>query len=124
MGFGLSAAIGAKLACPKKQVINFAGDGCFRMNMNELLAASRHNIPVVQIVFDNQVLGLVYNMQKDMYNGRFSATEFKDRLDFVKLANALGVKALRISKEEEIAPVLKEALKSKEPVVVDCSIKP
>ncbi len=123
MGYGLSAAIGAKLACPSKKVINFAGDGCFRMNMNELLAASRHNIPIVQVVFDNQVLGLVYNMQKDLYNGRFSATEFKDKLDFVKLAEALGVKAYRISKEEDIAPVLKEALKGKEPVVVDCRIQ-
>jgi acetolactate synthase-1/2/3 large subunit len=123
MGYGLSAAIGAKLACPGKKVINFAGDGCFRMNMNELLSASRHNIPVVQVVFDNQVLGLVYNMQKDLYNSRFSATEFKDRLDFVKLAEALGVKALRITGEEDIGKVLKEALNSKEPVVVDCMIQ-
>ena len=124
MGYGLSAAIGAKLAKPRKTVINFAGDGCFRMNMNELLTASRHKIPIIQIVFDNQVLGLVYHWQDVLYEGRYSGTEFMDRLDFVKLSEALGVKALRITKPSEIEKTVKAALKCNEPVVIDCVISP
>ncbi len=122
MGYGLSAAIGAKLARPGSMVINFAGDGCFRMNMNELLTASRHKIPVVQIVFDNQVLGLVYHWQNVLYEGRYSETEFMDRLDFVKLSEALGVKAYRITKPSEIEKTLRAAIKADEPVVIDCVI--
>lgn len=122
MGYGLSAAIGAKLARPGSTVINFAGDGCFRMNMNELLTASRHKIPVVQIVFDNQVLGLVYHWQNVLYEGRYSETEFMDRLDFVKLSEALGVKAYRITKPSEIEKTLRAAIKADEPVVIDCVI--
>lgn len=122
MGYGLSAAIGAKLAKPDKTVINFAGDGCFRMNMNELLTASRHKIPIIQIVFDNQVLGLVYHWQNVLYEGRYSGTEFMDRLDFVKLSEALGVKAYRITKPSEIEKTVRAAIKSGEPVVIDCVI--
>lgn len=124
MGYGLSAAIGSKLGNPGKTVINLAGDGCFRMNMNELLTASRHKIPIIQLVFDNQVLGLVYQWQRTQYNSRFSETEFHDRMDFVKLANALGVKAYRIEDEEDMEPILKKALQEtnqgSEPVVIDC----
>lgn len=122
MGYGLSAAIGAKLGCPDKTVINIAGDGCFRMNMNELLTAYRHKIPVIQLVFDNQVLGLVYQWQKTEYEGRYSQTEFCDALDFVKLAEALGIKALRIKSIEDVDKVLIKALSMKEPIVIDCEI--
>jgi len=119
MGYGLSAAMGAKLARPDKTVINFAGDGCFRMNMNDLLTASRHNIPLVQIVFDNQILGLVHSLQDTQYEGRHEATEFDDRLNFVKLAEALGVKAYRVDKYRNLEKTLKKAIEAGEPVVVD-----
>ncbi len=122
MGFGLSAAIGVKLACPDKTVINFAGDGCFRMNMNELLTASRHKIPVIQVVFDNQILGLVYHWQEVLYEGRYSATEFMDKLDFVKLSEALGVKAVRVTNVKELESAVKKAISSKEAMVIDCQL--
>lgn len=122
MGYGLPAAIGAKLGNPDKKVINIAGDGCFRMNMNELVTASRHNIPIIQLVFDNRTLGMVYQWQKIMYDSRFSNTELKDNMDFVKLAEGLGVKAFRISKISEVENVLCNALSLEEPVVIDCMI--
>ncbi len=102
MGYGLGAAIGAKTACPDRTVINIAGDGCFRMNMNELATASRYNIPVVEIVLDNHVLGMVRQWQTLFYGARYSATVLHDKVDFCKVAEGLGCKALRIESPDQV----------------------
>ncbi|NLK74495.1 MAG: biosynthetic-type acetolactate synthase large subunit [Clostridiales bacterium] len=122
MGYGLGACIGAKIGMPHKTVINIAGDGCFRMNMNEIATATRYNIPIVQLVFNNQVLGMVRQWQTLFYGRRYSHTNLHDKVDFVKLAEAMGAKAYRITKREEVESVLKEVLALNEPVVVDCVI--
>ena len=122
MGYGLGASLGAKLARPEKTVINIAGDGCFRMNMNELATASRYNIPVIQVVINNHVLGMVRQWQTLFYEGRYSATILNDKVDFVKLAEALGCKGIRVTKKEEMAPALKEAMEYGGPVLLDCQI--
>ena len=122
MGYGLGAAMGAKVAMPEKRVINIAGDGCFRMNMNELATASRYQIPVVEIVFNNHVLGMVHQWQELFYDRRYSATILNDRVDFVKVAEALGCKGIRVTKKEEFAPALAEAFACGGPVLLDCQI--
>ena len=122
MGYGLGASIGAKVGMPDKKVINIAGDGCFRMNMNEIATATRYNIPIIQVVFNNHVLGMVRQWQTLFYDKRYSYTTLNDKVDFVKLAEAMGAKAYRISKKEEVEPVLKEALSLNEPIVIDCII--
>lgn len=122
MGYGLGAAIGAKTAYPDKVVVNIAGDGCFRMNMNEIATATRSNIPVIEMVFNNHVLGMVRQWQTLFYGERYSHTVLNDKVDFVKLAEAMGAKAYRITKKEEVEPVLKEAIALGKPVVIDCII--
>ena len=122
MGYGLGAAMGAKIAKPEKMVINVAGDGCFRMNLNELATASRYNIPIVEVVINNHVLGMVRQWQTLFYGGRYSATVLDDKVDFVKVAEGLGCKAIRITKKEEIGPALEEAIAYGGPVVLDCQI--
>ncbi len=122
MGYGLGAAMGAKVAMPEKRVINIAGDGCFRMNMNELATASRYQIPVVEIVFNNHVLGMVHQWQGLFYDRRYSATILNDRVDFVKVAEALGCKGIRVTKKEEFAPALQEAFACRGPVLLDCQL--
>lgn len=122
MGYGLGACIGAKVANPDKIVVNIAGDGCFRMNMNEIATATRYNIPIIQIVFNNHVLGMVRQWQSLFYEERYSYTVLNDAVDFVKLAEAMGAKAYRITKKEEVEGVLKEAIELNIPVVIDCQI--
>ena len=122
MGYGLGAAIGAKMACKDKVVINIAGDGCFRMNMNEIATATRYHIPVVQVIINNHVLGMVRQWQDLFYGKRFSNTVLNDAVDFVKLAEAMGAKAYRIVKKEDFEPVLREAIAINEPVVIDCQV--
>ena len=122
MGYGLGAAMGAKVAFPDRLVVNIAGDGCFRMNFNEIATAVRNNIPIVQLVINNHVLGMVRQWQDLYYEKRDSHTTLVDKVDFVKLAEAMGAKAYRITKLEEVVPVLTEAINQKEPVVVDCQI--
>ena len=122
MGYGLGAAIGAKTAYPDKVVVNIAGDGCFRMNMNEIATATRSNIPVIELVFNNHVLGMVRQWQTLFYGERYSHTVLNDKVDFVKLAEAMGAKAYRITKKEEVEPILKEAIALGKPVVIDCII--
>ncbi len=122
MGYGLGAAIGAKVAHPEKTVVNIAGDGCFRMNMNEIATATRANIPVIEIVFNNHVLGMVRQWQTLFYGKRYSHTVLNDCVDFVKLAEAMGAKAYRITKKEEVEPVLKEAISLNTPVLIECII--
>jgi len=122
MGYGLGACIGAKVGCKDKLVINIAGDGCFRMNMNELITATRYNIPIIQVVFNNHVLGMVRQWQDLFYGKRYSSTVLDDQVDFVKLAEAMGAKAYRVTKKEEIEPVIREAIRLNVPVLIDCII--
>lgn len=127
MGYGLGAALGAKLGCrdmgePDKTVINIAGDGCFRMNMNEIATAVRYNIPVIQVVINNHVLGMVRQWQTLFYGKRYSHTVLNDAVDFVKLAEAMGAKAMRVSSRDELRPALEEAMALRAPVVLDCQI--
>ena len=122
MGYGLGAAIGAKLAKPEKTVINIAGDGCFRMNMNELATASRYNIPVIEVILNNHVLGMVRQWQTLFYDEHYSATTLNDKVDFVKVAEALGCRGIRVTSKEDLAPALKEAMECGGPVVLDCQI--
>jgi acetolactate synthase-1/2/3 large subunit len=122
MGYGLGACIGAKVGMPDKTVINIAGDGCFRMNMNEIATATRYNIPIIEIIFNNHVLGMVRQWQTLFYEKRYSNTNLNDKVDFVKVAEAMGAKAYRITKKEEVEKVLKEAIALKEPVLIDCII--
>ena len=122
MGYGLGAAIGARMGCPDKTVVNIAGDGCFRMNMNEIATAVRCKKPLVQIVLNNHVLGMVRQWQTLFYGQRYSQTILDDAVDFVKLSEAMGAKAIRVTRTEEVEPALKEALSSKGTVVLDCWI--
>lgn len=123
MGYGLGAAIGAKVGNPDKTVVNIAGDGCFRMNMNEIATASRSKTPVIEIIFNNQVLGMVRQWQTLFYGQRYSQTVLDDDIDYVKLSEAMGARAYRITKKEEVEPVLKEAIASDVPVVIECVIQ-
>lgn len=122
MGYGLGACIGAKVACPDKTVVNIAGDGCFRMNMNELATASRYNIPIIQIVINNSVLGMVRQWQTLFYDKRYSNTVLRDKVDFCKVSEGLGCKAFRVTKKEEVIPTLEKAIALKCPVVIECII--
>ena len=122
MGYGLGAAIGAKVAFPKRQVINIAGDGCFRMNMNELATASRYNIPIIEIVIDNRVLGMVRQWQTLYYGERYSATVIEDKVDYCKVAEGLGCMAIRVTDPSEVEPALKKALGAGVPVLIDVVI--
>ncbi len=123
MGYGLGASLGAKMGQPEKTVVNIAGDGCFRMNMNELATASRHDIPIIEMVFNNHVLGMVRQWQTLFYGKRYSHTVLNDQVDYVKLAEAMGVKAYRVTKKEEVEQVLKEAIDSGKPALIEFLIE-
>ena len=122
MGYGLGAAIGAKMACKDKLVFNIAGDGCFRMNMNEIATATRYNIPVIEVVVNNHVLGMVRQWQDLFYGQRYSQTVLNDRVDFAKVAEGLGAKGYTVSTCEEFDNAVKEAIKLNIPVVIDAQI--
>ena len=122
MGYGLGAAIGAQTANPDKQVINIAGDGCFRMNMNEIATASREKLPLIEVIINNHVLGMVRQWQTLFYNHHYSATVLDDGVDFVKLAEAMGAEARRVTTREEFEDAFSEALICKKPFVIDCII--
>ena len=122
MGFGLGAALGAQVANPDTHVVNIAGDGSFHMNCNELATAVAYNIPVLEIVFNNSVLGMVRQWQKLFYDNRFSQTDLDKNTDFVKLAEAFGAKAYTIRTKADIRSVLEQALALREPVLIDCRI--
>ena len=122
MGYGLGAALGAKTGCPDKIVVNIAGDGCFRMNMNEIATAVRHNIPIIQVVVNNHVLGMVRQWQDLFYDERYSATVLRDAVDFVKLAEAMGAEGMRAVSQEEFKEAFSKALTLNRPVVIDCQI--
>lgn len=122
MGYGLGASLGAKTGCPDKTVVNIAGDGCFRMNMNEVATAARHNIPVIQVVINNHVLGMVRQWQDLFYDERYSATVLRDAVDFVKLAEAMGAEGIRAESQEQFREGFARALELNKPVVIDCQI--
>lgn len=122
MGYGLGASLGAKMGMPEKTVVNIAGDGCFRMNMNEIATAVRHQIPIIQVVINNHVLGMVRQWQTLFYEKRYSATVLNDAVDFVKLAEAMGAVGFRASTREEFKEVFAKALELGKPVVIDCLI--
>ncbi len=124
MGYGLGAAIGAKVGCPDRTVINVAGDGCFRMNMNELATASRYNIPVIEVVINNQVLGMVRQWQTLFYDKHYSNTVLTDKVDYCKVAEGLGCMAIKVTKKSEVKPALEKALKAKGPVLLDIAVDP
>ena len=122
MGYGLGAALGAKSGRKDKVVVNIAGDGCFRMNMNEIATAVRHNIPVIQVVINNHVLGMVRQWQNLFYGQRYSATVLNDAVDFVKLAEAMGAEGIRTTTQEEFKSAFEKAMNLGRPVVIDCQI--
>lgn len=123
MGYGLGAAIGAKVGVKDKIVINIAGDGCFRMNMNEIATATRYNIPVIEIIFNNHVLGMVRQWQDLFYGKRYSATVLEDQVDFVKVSEGMGAHAVRVTTIEEFNKALEEAIKLNIPCVIECVIQ-
>ncbi len=122
MGYGLGASIGAKVGMPEKLVFNIAGDGCFRMNMNEIATAVRSDVPIIQVVLNNHVLGMVRQWQNLFYGKRYSATVLEDAVDFVKLAEAMGARGSRVTKREEVEPAIREAIESGRPTVIECMI--
>lgn len=123
MGYGLGASIGAKLGRKDKIVINIAGDGCFRMNMNELATATRYNIPIIEIIVNNHVLGMVRQWQTLYYGQRYSYTVLEDQVDYVKVAEGLGAKAYRVETKEDFDAALKDAIAMNIPCVLDCHIE-
>ena len=122
MGYGLGAAIGAQTANPDRQVINIAGDGCFRMNMNELATAARQKLPLIEVIVNNHVLGMVRQWQTLFYKEHYSATVLDDGVDYVRIAEAMGAEARRVTTREEFTEAFKEALESKIPFVIDAII--
>ena len=122
MGYGLGACIGAKIGMPEKTVVNIAGDGCFRMNMNEIATAARYNVPIIQVVVNNHVLGMVRQWQNLFYGQRYSATVLNDAVDFAKLAEAMGAVGITVKTKEEFSEAFSKALTMGRPVLLDCQI--
>lgn len=123
MGYGVGAAIGAKYGRPDKTVINIAGDGCFRMNLNEIATAARYNVPIIQVVLNNHVLGMVRQWQTLFYDHRYSNTILDDAVDFVKVAEGLGAMGIRANTLEEFEEAMKTAVNAGKPVVIDVMIE-
>lgn len=122
MGFGYGAAIGAKMGCPKDRVIHITGDGSFHMNLNEACTAVSQNLPIITIIMNNKVLGMVYQWQTIFYDKRYSNTTPERQTDFVKLAQAFGAEGYRAETPEEFEAAMEQALKADGPVWIDCTI--
>ena len=122
MGYGIGACIGAKTGCPDKICVNIGGDGCFRMNLIELATASRYQLPIIQIIINNHVLGMVRQWQTLFYGKRYSQTVLEDAVDYCKVAEGLGCAAIRVTAKEEVAPAIEKAIALQKPVVIDCRI--
>lgn len=122
MGYGVGACIGAKMANKDRICVNIAGDGCFRMNMNEIATATRYNIPIIQIVINNHVLGMVRQWQTLFYGKRYSNTVLDDQVDFVKISEGMGAKAYKCTTIDEFKDALKESIELNIPCVIDCQI--
>ncbi len=124
MGYSMGAAMGAAYGCPEKQIVMFAGDGGFHMNLSELATMASYDIPVKMFIMNNTVLGMVRQWQKLFYENRFSDTDPHRKTDFVAVAEAFGVKGMRINNNDEIDDVLNEVFSYNGPVLVDCRISP
>ena len=122
MGYGFGAAMGAKTGMPEKRVINIAGDGCFRMNINELASAVRNRIPMIQVVINNHVLGMVRQWQTLFYGKRYSNTTLQDGMDFVKVAEGMGAEGMTVTTREELDVAIERAFAAEGPFVIDCRI--
>ena len=122
MGYGFGAGMGAKVGNPDRTVVNIAGDGSFFMNCNELSSLAKHKIPLIELVFENDVLGMVRQWQRLFYGKRFSQTNIERGTDLMKLADAFGVEGIRITKKSEVKPMLEKALKCGKPCLVDVII--
>ncbi|MCI8616463.1 MAG: biosynthetic-type acetolactate synthase large subunit [Lachnospiraceae bacterium] len=122
MGYGLGAVIGAKMGRPERVCINIAGDGCLRMNMNELATAARYQIPIIEVVINNHVLGMVRQWQTLFYGKRYSQTVLNDGVDFCMVAKGLGCEAIRVTRKEEVAQAITRAIELKKPVLIECVI--
>lgn len=122
MGYGLGACIGAKVARPDKTVVNIAGDGCFRMNFNELLTASKYKIPIIEVIVNNSVLGMVRQWQTLFYEKRYSNTILEGGFDYARIAEACGCRGINVTSREELVSAMEEALVSDGPVVINCII--
>ena len=122
MGFGYGAAIGAKIACPDKPVIHITGDGSFHMNLNELCTTVTYNLPVVTVIMNNQVLGMVRQWQTMFYEKRYSSTTLERKTDYVKLAEAFGAQGFRCTTPAELHEALTKALAHNGPTIIDCVI--
>ena len=122
MGFGYGASIGAKMGCPDERVIHITSDGSFHMNMNECCTAVSENLPVITIILNNKVLGMVYQWQTLFYGHRYAATTPERKTDYVKVAEGFGAKGFKVANPKEFEDALKKALKSKGPVWIECEI--
>lgn len=122
MGYGTGAAIGAIVANPDHRVVNIAGDGSFRMNCNELATIARYKLPIIILVMNNHTLGMVRQWQNLFYDKHYSETTLDTPLDWVMLANAYGIKGMRLTENDDPEAILKAAVELEEPVVVDCEI--
>lgn len=122
MGYGLGAAIGAQIANPGRRVVNIAGDGCFRMNMNEIATVARQKLPLIEIIVNNHVLGMVRQWQDLFYGKRYSATVLDDGVDFVKIAEAMGAVGYRAAGREEFSEAFRRALAADGPALIDCIV--
>lgn len=122
MGYGLGASIGAKVGRRDKIVVNIAGDGCFRMNMNEIATAVRYNIPIIQVVINNHVLGMVRQWQTLFYDKRYSNTILNDAVDFAKVSEGMGAMAFKVSTVAEFEDAFQQALEAGRPCVIDAQI--
>ena len=124
MGYGMGAAVGSAVANPDKRVVLFTGDGSFHMNLNELATVRSYNLPIVIVVLNNTVLGMVRQWQKLFYGRRFSQTDPHRKTDFAAVAEGFGIKGMVIHNDDEVADVLAKAFALNEPVVIDCKISP
>lgn len=122
MGYGLGGAIGAQMACPDRRVVLATGDGSFHMNMNEMCTCVKNNLPIVVVVFNNYVLGMVRQWQMQFYDKRYSETSIERSTDYVKLAEAFGAKGFRANTKEELKIAINEAFKSGGPCIIDAII--
>ena len=122
MGFGYGAAIGEQIGCPDKRVVHFTGDGSFHMNLNEACTAVSNELPIITVIMNNKVLGMVYQWQTSFYGKRYAATTPERKTNFPKLAEAFGAKGFSASTPKEFEEVFKKALEEKGPVWIDCAI--
>ena len=124
MGFGFPASIGAKVACPDCPVVDVAGDGSFRMTEQELGTSVSEDIPVIVVILNNSMLGMVAQWQRMFYKGKYAAVELGSVPDFVKLAQAYGAEGVRVGSLKEFSDTMKKALKTEVTTVIDVPISP